>query len=121
MTCNNCDKFYLGQTGRPFFKRYEEHTPTTINLSNLTSNYAKHIVDEGHTYTNIQTNMKPIHICNKSQKMNAIEEYYIYKEFKNNPYLFLNDQLKFKSNSLYDTAIAIEKLTHTHTDTYINT
>ena len=61
--------------------------------------------------------MKPIHICNKSQKMNAVEEYYIFKEFKNNPQFLLDDQLKFKSNSLYDTAIAMKQ--HTHTQTHI--
>ena len=110
LKCNDCDKFYLGQTGRPFYIRYKEHLPTK-NLTNIKSNFARHIVNNGHKYSNINNNLEPIHICSKGQYMNAIEEFEIYRNFKTHPDIILNDQLKFNSHQLYDTAITL--LTHT--------
>ena len=112
LNCNNCDMFYLGQTGRPFHKRFNEHLPTK-NLMNLKSNFAKHIINKDHKYTNIDTNLTPIHICSKGTQMDAIEEFEIYRNFKTNPNLLLNDQLAFNSHHLYDTAMNL--LTNTET------
>ena len=53
--------------------------------------------------------MQVIKFCNKGKYMNAYEEFYIYKQYKENPQILLNDQLKFPSNYLFDTAI--QKLT----------
>ena len=57
--------------------------------------------------------------------MNAIEEYEIYKAYKNKKTeVILNDQLNFQSNILYDTAIRIQNKVHsapvsyTHLDVY---
>ena len=104
LKCNDCDKIYLGQTGRPFKERFKEHLPTK-NLENIKSNFAKHIVNENHNYTNLEKNLEPVHLCEKGRLMTAIEEYEIYKHFKINPNILLNDQLQFNSNYLYDTAI----------------
>ena len=41
--------------------------------------------------------------------MDALEEYEIYKEFKNNENL-LNEQLKFKNNNIYNTAIKLNAM-----------
>ena len=42
--------------------------------------------------------------------MSAVEEFEIYKAFKdtNTKEIFLNEQLQFQSNSLYDTTIQIQ-------------
>ena len=106
LKCDNCNKFYLGQTGRPIKERFKEHLPTG-NLENLKSNFARHIIDNDHKYTNIDNNIEIIQKCSKGKLMNAIEEFYIYKEFKTDANRLLNDQLKFDSNHLYDTAINI--------------
>ena len=95
---------YIGQTGRPFIERFKEHEPTK-NLDSIKSNYAKHIIDNDHFYTNIKHNMKLIKPCKKGKSMNAYEEFFIYKEFKNNHRNMLNDQLKYSSNYLFDTAL----------------
>ena len=46
--------------------------------------------------------------------MNAIEEYEIYKAYKNKKTeeVILNDQLNFQSNLLYDTAIRLQNKVH---------
>ena len=42
LTCNSCDKFYIGQTGRSFQTRYKEHVKA-ITRGHNTSTYADHI------------------------------------------------------------------------------
>ena len=51
--------------------------------------------------------MEPIHICNKGHLFNALEEFEIYRDSKIHKEQLLNDQLIFKSNTLYDTALKI--------------
>ena len=51
--------------------------------------------------------MEPIHICNKGHLLNALEEFEVYKASKVNEEQLLNDQLIFKSNKLYNTALLI--------------
>ena len=99
-----------GQTGRPFKKRFREHLPKK-EFSKTVSNYARHLMDNNHSYTDFTTNFQPLHICRKGNYMNAIEEYEIYKAYKNKKTeeVILNDQLNFQSNLLYDTAIRIQK------------
>ena len=92
-----------------FLKRLVEHrTPTSHHaLENMKSSFAKHLVNENHGYTDFKTNLVPLHICNKGQYMNALEEFEIYKAYNNSdtrPFV-LNNQLNFKSNALYDTAL----------------
>ena len=62
-----------------------------------------------HNYTNFETNLEVIHVCNKDQYLNALEEYEIYKHIQEALINFLNDELKFKSNQIYHTAISICK------------
>ena len=83
ISCNDCDKFYIGQTGRAFQTRFKEHLPKAKN--NLKSNYAAHLVNENHSYTDFETNMIPLHYCNKGNVMNALEEFEIYNKPKFSP------------------------------------
>ena len=70
--------------------------------------------------TSILTPFKPLHICKNGRYMDTLEEFEIYKAFKqskktNNSQdggFILNDQLNFKSNPLYDTAIGIQDALH---------
>ena len=48
-----------------------------------------------------------MHNCNKTNKMNVLEEYEMYKVFKSDQDLLLNDKLIYKNNSLFSTAINI--------------
>src|SRR5436190_12030468 len=63
ISCDTCDSFYIGQTGRTFAKRFSEHLPKASN--NFKSNFADHIVSKNHKYTDWNTNLQPFHICKK--------------------------------------------------------
>ena len=109
MICD-CGSIYIGQTARDFFTRYTEHLPLITIKKNtvIKSNFAKHLITNNHEYKNknFEDFLTPMHIYDKKGNyMNALEEYEIYKAFKNNDTPLLNDKLQFKSNSLYDTII----------------
>ena len=104
MKCSTCDKFCIRLTGRSFGKWYEEHLPGK-NLTNTTSNFARHLVETNHDYKNFGTNCIPLHISGKGQVMNALEEYEIYKAYKLHSNNILNDKLRFTTNSLYNLAM----------------
>ena len=89
MSCDDCDCFYLGQTGRSFLKRYKEHLPRN-DLDKTKSNYARHLMMHNQNHTDFNTNFKAIHVCGKGRLLDALEEFEIYKSFKdkninNNP------------------------------------
>ena len=82
------------------------------------SNYAKHLASLNHNDTNFEANCKPLHICKKGRYMDAVEEFEIYRAFINNPNNILNEQLAFKSHTLYDKIIDNITVSYTHLDVY---
>ena len=74
LVCNDCNSFYIGQTGRGFYKRFREHLPKkTHNYNDIKSNYTRHLTQHNHNYTDFKSNLMPLHICNKGRFMNALE------------------------------------------------
>ena len=57
-------------------------------------NFAQHLVLNNHNYTNFETNLEVIHVCNNGRYLNGSEEYEIYKHIQEAPNNILNDQLK---------------------------
>ena len=104
MQCKDCDKIYIGQTGRTFYKRYTEHLPKS-DIRKVDSIFAKHLMNENHDPQSFEDSCIPLHICHKGSIMNATEEFEIYKAIKKNLQKVLNEKLKFKNNSLYDTVL----------------
>ncbi len=96
-TCNDCAKFYIGQTGRSFEVRFTEHIKE-IGKPKIESKYAQHLTTEKHNYTDINTNSQVLHRIRKGPLMNRLEELEIYKE-RHNP-LLLNE--KIGRNKIYD-------------------
>ena len=43
LECDDCDKFYIGQTGRPSAERFKEHLPKS-DISKTRSSYAQHLM-----------------------------------------------------------------------------
>lgn len=110
LICNDCNCFYIGQTGRGFYKRFREHIPKkTYNHNYIKSNYTRHLTLHNHNYTDFKSNLVPLHICNKGRFMNALEELEIYNAYSNDSSreFVLNEQLNFESNRLYDTALGL--------------
>ena len=64
-------------------------------------------INENHNYTGFAENMVPMHVTNKGRLMDALEEFEIYKASKIHKERLLNDQLSFRSNTLYDTVLKI--------------
>ena len=99
---------YIGQTGRSFSSFFYEH------LKALTTNYihsifATHLHNENLRYTNIEHNMEILHYLPKSRKLYTAEQFEIYRYHALQPNNILNEQLHYKSHTLFDTLI------HTHT------
>lgn len=112
LECSSCEKFYIGQTGRSFGTRFKEHLPKG-KLTNITSNFAKHLVDTNHDYVGFESNCTPLHLCEKGPWMNTLEEFEIYKAYKHSSDNILNDKLCFTINTLYDLAMEEEaRLSH---------
>ena len=102
LCCNDCEKFYIGQTGRTFYERFQEHKPKP----NTKSTYAQHLIDNNHNYTNFDRNLTPLHIINKKGKaLDATEEFEIFKAYQLERDNILNDKLTIKNNILFNTAV----------------
>ena len=100
------DRFYIGQTGRGFKDRYIEHLPK-MNINNIKSSYAQHLIEYNHNYTSFAQNLNPLHYCKKGRFMDAMEEFIIYKASKFEHDELLNAMLSFKSNVFYLSLIHI--------------
>jgi hypothetical protein len=103
LTCSDCSKFYIGQTGRNFSQRFKEHVKALHN--NTESAFANHLIDSGHTYTDINTNLEILHTHKKGKHLNTLEQYEIYKNTKINTDNILNEQLQYKSHTLFDLTL----------------
>jgi len=80
LACPDCNKAYVGQTGRNFLARFNEHKAAfKTNCQN--SNFAKHIIEHTHSLGPIQDTMQIPQRQNKEAYLNTLERYYIYAEF----------------------------------------
>ena len=102
LKCNDCPKYYNGQTGISFKTRYTEHIKA-LTLPLIKSNFAEHIFNTHHRYTNIETNLEILHILPKGPKLITTELYDIFKHYKQSPTKILNDQIHYKSHTFLDT------------------
>jgi hypothetical protein len=73
----------IGQTGRSFKTRYEEHIQDIRNNRTKTG-YSQHILNTGHQYNNIENSMDIVKIQEKGKLLNTLEKFYIYREQKTN-------------------------------------
>jgi hypothetical protein len=101
LKCSDCPKFYIGQTGRSFKKRFSEHLPRP-SLKSQKSKFAEHLINNNHNVKNLDENLEILHKCKKSQYMSTIEELHIYNAFKSNPNDVLNEKLKYNCNVLFN-------------------
>ena len=102
LTCPVCSKVYVGQTERSFAQRFKEHKYAFKTNSHM-SNYAKHILEESHSFGPIQDTMQIIQYHAKGNHLNTIEKFHIYTEFKNDNHL--NDEHTIAPNKIFDTLL----------------
>ena len=64
LTCQNCNKKYIGQNGRPFRKRFQEYN-RDFKYGNGKSRFAQHRLDNKHTIGPMEDIMEILHIEKK--------------------------------------------------------
>ena len=125
LTCPNCKKAYVGQTGSSFTTRFQEHKNAFKNNSH-SSKYAKHLTEQNHTINSIQNTMQMLQYQNKGAHLNTYERFHIYTEYINKNHL--NNEHTIFPNKLFDTLLKPHNpyknpthLAHTHTTTTTTT
>jgi hypothetical protein len=102
LTCTDCNKKYIGQTGRPFHVQYKEHAREYTHDNNK-YNFAKHLLYHQHTLRPMEESMTILHAITKGPMMNTLEKFHIYKETRNNNQL--NDKNRVMLNAIFDTIL----------------
>jgi hypothetical protein len=95
---------YIGQTGPPFATRFREHYRDYIH-GRTQSKFAEHLLQNHHSIGPMNEIMKPLHFITKSQLMNTIEKYHIYKETKQNNQI--NDRHTTQPNAIFEALVHI--------------
>jgi len=93
LTCPDCKKAYVGQTGRSFAMRYNVHEHAFRN-NNHTSRFA-HLIEHVHSFGTFNNTMQRLHYHKKGAHHNTVERYYIYAEYTANNHL--NDNIPYFS------------------------
>lgn len=75
---NDCECFYIGQTGRSFTTRFREHT-----YSQNKTAFGTHLKDAKHNVNNIEHNMKILDKTVKGSKLDLLEIYIFIVATKN--------------------------------------
>jgi len=102
LTCPDCNKAYVGQTGKSFTQRFKKHKNVFISTRN-TSNYAKHALEHTHPFGPIHETMQILQYQGKGTHLNTIERNFIYKDFSNNNHL--NDEFNLTPNKIFDALL----------------
>jgi hypothetical protein len=84
-----CQMKYVGQTGTGLNIKYIDHIHAIKNNNNSNSGYSNRILNTDHTYGSITDTMDVIGTGRKGRYLKTIENYSIYKIFRNN--LYMND------------------------------
>lgn len=110
LTCDDCTKCYIGQTGRSFKCRFNEHIQAlrSYNSTTMKSTYADHLLTENHNYTNITKNMNILRLSSKGERLNSVEEFEIYKHYKQNSLDLLNTMQTNKTNPIFDKILQLQ-------------
>jgi hypothetical protein len=102
LTCPDCKKAYIGQTGRNFTKRYNEHKHAFQNNTH-SSKFTHHLNKHIHFFGAINDIMQILHNQKKGPNLNTIECCYIHTEATFNNHL--NENQTIYLNRIFDTIL----------------
>jgi len=102
LVCPDCNKAYVGQTGHIFIVRYKEHK-YAFRTNYHTSNYAKHVAEQSHSFGPIHDTMQVLQYQKKGSHLNTIERFYIYSEFTKHNHL--NEEHNISPNKIFDALL----------------
>ena len=80
-------------------------TYKSIHTTTYKINFAEHARIFNTHHTNLETNLEILHILSKGSKLNTTEQYEIYKHYKQSQDNILNDELHYKTHTLFDIII----------------
>jgi hypothetical protein len=103
---------YVGQTGRLFHIRFQEHFKD-YKYANNKSKFAQYLLEQNHSIGPIENVMEILFTANKGKLMNKIERFYIYKE------TYTNKQINDKNKNFIQTNTSrrYRQSAHTHLTT----
>ena len=99
LSCPDCNKAYVGQTGRRNSTRYNEHQ-TAFRKNNQAYSFAKHLNDAAHSFGPTNEIMQVLHCHKKGPHLNTIERFHIHAESIANNHL--NDDHTLFLNAIFD-------------------
>jgi hypothetical protein len=102
LTCPDCKKAFVGQTGRNFAVRFNEQK-NAFKTNSHASNYAKDLIEQAHSFSSIQNTMQILQHHSEGAHLNTIARYYIYAEFTKNNHL--NDEPNISPNKIFDALL----------------
>lgn len=97
LTCSDCGKVYVGQTGRSFNTRYKEHVACYRHNHPDKSNFAKHLLECSHSLHDNHS-FDVLHICGKGLRLSVLEQLEIIR-YKNKGTI-VNEQLNVTNSPL---------------------
>jgi len=107
LTCPDCNKAYIRQTGRKFTTQFLEHKKAFRSHSH-NSSFAKHLDIEAHSFRHMHDIMQILHLNRKGTHLNTLERFHIHMEAAKNNHL--NEGHTIYPNAIYDTLLK----THHH-------
>jgi hypothetical protein len=102
LTCPDCNKAYVGQTGRDFITRFNEHK-NAFRLNHCTSNFATHLIEELHSFSPIRNTMQIPKCHTEGTHLNTMEQFYTYAEYIK--YTHLNDEHTITPNRIFEVLL----------------
>jgi len=105
LTCPDCGKAYIGQTGREFASRYNEHKRSFLHNTH-TSKFAEHLNNHTRSFGPIQDVMDILQVHKKGPHLNTLERFHIHKETASHNHL--NDEHTITPNRIFDTILNID-------------
>ena len=77
LNCKDCNKKYIGQTGRPFRRRFREHF-NDFKYGNGCSKFSQHLLENRHSVGTMDEIMEVLHVVKKGKLMDTLERFRIY-------------------------------------------
>ena len=72
LKCHDCNRKYIGQTGRPFQLRFQEHF-REFKYGNVKCKFVQHLIDNKHTVAPMEDITEILHITIKEIMMKTLE------------------------------------------------
>jgi len=105
VTFPDCRMKYIGQTGRPFHKRFQEHFHD-FKYNIRKSKFATHLLDHNHSIGPINEVMNILHTSNKGRSLDTIERLHIFRQTRLQTQI--NDRNTGKPNAIFDVICSLD-------------